>query len=172
MLSTAHGLLALTAAALLSAQIARAEGHAEMERSELAKAVGAANVSLERGMSASAREGKPLSAKFELDDSRLQLSVYVERHDRFREVIVDPQSAKVTKSEAIQEGEDLAAVEKQNAAMAKATKSLMEAVKAAVAANSGYQAVSATAMLSAGQPVAEVVLTKAGAWQTVKEKLD
>ncbi len=43
----------------------------DKDRAELAKAVTEAKVSLEQGLSASAREGKPISAKFEIEDGRL-----------------------------------------------------------------------------------------------------
>ncbi len=48
------------------------------EHAELAKAVSAAKVSLEKGLLASATEGKAISAKFEAEEGKLQLSVYDE----------------------------------------------------------------------------------------------
>src|SRR5437899_2219114 len=56
---------------------------------ELAKAVSGATVSLAKGLAASAREGKPISAKFELEHGVLQLSVYTAKGGKFSEAIVD-----------------------------------------------------------------------------------
>jgi len=56
----------------------------DKDRAELAKAVAAAKVSLEQGLSTSAHEGKPISAKFEIEDGKLQLSVYTAKGDKFR----------------------------------------------------------------------------------------
>ena len=43
---------------------------------KLADAVKHAKVSLDAGLKASQREGKPISGKFELEDRKLQLSIY------------------------------------------------------------------------------------------------
>jgi len=42
----------------------------------LAKAVMSARVPLERGLAVSASHGQPISAKFEMEEGKLQLSVY------------------------------------------------------------------------------------------------
>ena len=74
----------------------------------LIKALGSAKVSLQQGLTASEREGQPISAKFELEDGKLQLSVYTAKDGKYSEVIVDYTTGKVLKSEPITEGEDLA----------------------------------------------------------------
>src|SRR2546425_595422 len=76
---------------------------------ELAKAVSGATVSLAKGLAASAREGKPISAKFELEHGVLQLSVYTAKGGKFSEVIVDHTTGKEAKVDAITGGEDLTA---------------------------------------------------------------
>src|SRR5713101_5198951 len=48
--------------------------HAQVD-AKLADAVKHAKVSLDAGLKASEREGKPISGKFELDEGKLQLSV-------------------------------------------------------------------------------------------------
>ncbi len=55
--------------------------------------------------------GRPArdSAKFELDESKLQLSVYVMKGRTYSEVIVDHETGKVAATEAITGGEDLSA---------------------------------------------------------------
>src|SRR6266849_10754605 len=76
---------------------------------EAAKAALSARVSLERGLSVSASHGRPNSAKFEMEDGKLQLSVYTATTGRFFEVVVDPSSGAVIKTELIGEGEDFTA---------------------------------------------------------------
>src|SRR6266704_6960175 len=73
----------------------------EKDRAELAKAVAVAKVSLEQGLSTSAHEGKPISAKFEIEDGKLQLSVYTAKGDSFSEVVVDHTTGKAAKTEPI-----------------------------------------------------------------------
>lgn len=149
-----------------------AEERVDIEHAELAKALGTAKVSLGAGLTASAREGKPVSAKFEVDDGKLQLSVYTEKDGKFSEVIVDHESGKVVKSEPITEGEDLAAAKAQSAAMAKAKASLSEALARAVGEHSGYRVVGVVPSLKNGHPIAEVSLVKGDEWTTATEKLD
>lgn len=149
-----------------------AQGGADKEHAELAKALSGAKVSLGAGLTASASEGKPISAKFEVDDDKLQLSVYTEKNGKFSEVVVDPQSGKVVKSEPITEGEDLAAAKAQSAAMAKAKTSLTEALGKAIGENTGFRAVSIMPSLKSGHPIAEVELVKSDEWKTVTVLLD
>ena len=160
--------LALALGWALSAPATFAE---DKENAELAKALKGAKVSLEKGLAASEREGKPISAKFEMDEAKLQLSVYTAKGDKFSEVVVDHKSGKVAKTDPITGGEDLTAAKSQNEAMAKAKVSLRKAVGTAVYANKGYHAVSVHPSLKDGQPVAEVTLVKGDDWKTVTEKL-
>jgi hypothetical protein len=163
--------VAIGALVAMRGTLAAAED-ATKEHAELAKALSAAKVSLERGLSAAATAGKPISAKFEAEEGKLQLSVYVEKDGTFREVAVDHVTGKVAKSEAISEGEDLAHAQGQSAAMAKAKLPLSAAVSKAVSANAGYHAVSVFSSLNDDHPVAEVTLHKGADWRTVTEKLD
>ena len=80
--------------------------------------------SLEKGLSASETQGKPISGKFEVEDGKLQLSVYTMKGDKFSEVIVDHKTGKVAKTEAITGGDDLTAAKAQSEAMAKTKLSL------------------------------------------------
>jgi hypothetical protein len=138
---------------------------------ELAKAVSGAKVSLAKGLAASAREGRPISAKFEIEHGVLQLSVYAAKGGKFSEVIVDHTTGKEAKVEAIT-GEDLTAAKAQNDVMAKATRSLAVATEKAVKANQGFRAVSVMPALKDGHPVADVTLVKGDEWTTVSEKLE
>src|SRR5258707_3198648 len=86
----------------------------ESEKQALAKDVNTVKVSLEKGLSTSEAEGKPISAKFEIEDGKLQLSVYTAKDGKFYEVIVDHQTGKVAKTEPITSGDDLTAAKAQN----------------------------------------------------------
>ena len=169
-------LLILSVFLLLAAPIARAvdddDDDDEQDQSALAKMIPQAKVSLGQALLASEREGKAISAKFEVEDGKLQLSVYTMKGEKFSEIIVDHISGKVSKSEAITGGEDLAAAKSQKEAMAKAKKPLRAAVDEALKANKGYQAVSVVPALKDGHPVAQVGLAKGEELKTVEEKLE
>src|SRR5258708_894338 len=113
----------------------------------LAKALPEASVTLDQGLKASLREGKPISGKYEIEDGALQLSVYTIKGDQFSEVIVDHKSGAIKKAEKITEGDDLKEAKEQSAAMAKAKIPLDQAVDSAVKTNGGYRAVSVVPML-------------------------
>ena len=142
------------------------------EKSDLAANMKNAKVSLERGMAASKSKGTPISAKYEIEDGKLQLSVYTAKGDTFSEVIVDHKTGKLAKSEPITGGDDLTAAKSQNETMSKAKTSLQAAVSKAVKANKGYKAVSVTPSLKDGHPTAEITLMKGTESKTVSEQLD
>jgi plasmid stability protein len=142
------------------------------DRAGLTKAVAGAKVSFEQGLSAATREGKPISAKFEVEENKLHLSVYTAKGDKFSEVVVDHETGKVAKSEAIASGEDLTAAKAQSEAMSKAKRSLRDAVTQVLKVNAGFHAVSVFPSLKYGHPVAEITLAKGDKWKTVSEKLD
>jgi len=144
----------------------------DKEHAELAKALKDAKISLQRGLTASAKEGKPISAKYEVEHGKLQLSVYTMTGDKFSEVIVDHKTGKVAKAEPITQGDDLAHAKAQSEAMAKAKRSLDAAASEAVKDNKGYRVVSVMPALKDGHPVADVTLVKGSEWKTVSEKLD
>ncbi len=164
--------LAVTCAWLLGGYPVWAQKYDDKEHAELAKALKGAKVSLERGLGASQREGNPISAKFEVENGKFQLSVYTAKGNKFSEVIVDQITGKLAKVEPITGGEDLAAAKTQSEAMARAKRSLRAAVEQASKANKGYRPVSVTPSLKDGHPVAEVTLVKGEEFKTVSEKLD
>jgi len=137
----------------------------------LAKAAMGARVPLERGLAASESHGQPISAKFEMEEGQLQLSVYTVKEGKFFEVIVDHNTGKVVKAEPIAEGEDYAAAQSQSAAMAKAKVSLRAAVEKALRRNAGSRAVSVTPLLKDGRAVADVALAKGEELKTVSVPL-
>ena len=164
--------LAVAFSWLLGDQLSWAQKYDDKEHAELAKALKGVKVSLEKGLSASESQGKPISGKFEVEDGKLQLSVYTMKGDKFSEVIVDHKTGKVAKTEAITSGDDLTAAKAQSAAMAKAKLSLRAATENAVKANKGFVAVSVTPSVKDGHPVAEVTLVKGDEFKTASEKLD
>jgi hypothetical protein len=142
---------------------------AEQDDAALIKAVSRAKVTLQQGLTASQGEGRPISGKFEMENGKLQLSIYTEKAGKFFEVIVDHVSGSVAKTEPITEGDDLAEAKTQSAAMAKAKTDLKSATNRAAV---GSRAVAVTPDLKDGHPVASVGFAKGGKIQTATEPLD
>jgi hypothetical protein len=161
----------LIAGSLVAASAVRGE---EKEKAPDWKSLQSAKVTLEKGLAAAARNGKPVSGKFEMDEGKLQLSIYVEKDGKFSELIVDHATGTVSNTEKIDddEAEDLAAASAQSQAMAKAKKSLASAVESAVAANAAYRALSAVPELKGGRPVATIVLVNGSGRKSVSERLE
>src|SRR5712671_7327781 len=138
----------------------------------LAAALKDATATLQGGLKASEREGTPISAKLEIEDGKLQLSVYTMKDDGFMEVVADPKSGAIAKAEKITDADDLKAAASQKAAMAKAKVPLLTAAETAVKANAGSRAVSVYPQLQGSNPVAEVTLLQGTTFKKVTEKLD
>ena len=163
--------LAVMSVWLLGGQrLAAQDAHGKADAA-LMQALQGVNVSLVDGLTASEQEGTPISGKFELEEGKLQLSVYTMKGDTFSEVIVDHITGKVTKVEPITSGEDYTAAMAQRAAMAKATKTLRAAVTAALTTHPGAQAVSVTPHVQGDKAVMEITLMEKGAMTTVSEPL-
>src|SRR5438876_1712163 len=62
----------------------------------LIRALRFAKVSLQQGLTASQLEGQPISAKFEVDEGKFQLSVYTAKDEKFSEVLVDYMTGQVS----------------------------------------------------------------------------
>ena len=175
-----RGLLSLPFLVLVAgaATAQEKENHEKEEAGEAAKATPAlatalkeTKVSLASGLHAAEKEGRPISGKFELEDGKLQLSVYTMKGDTFSEVIVDHKTGKVAKSEAITGGEDLAAARKQAEAMAKTKHTLRDVISRAEKANKGYHAVSIVPEIEDGKAQADLTLLKGGSSKSVEEPL-
>jgi hypothetical protein len=147
---------------------ARAEG----DPAALAAAVNDTTATLQGGLKASEREGAPISAKFEIADGKLQLSVYTVKGNEFMEVVANPETGAIAEAEKITDAEDLKAATSQKAAMAKAKVPLLAATETAVKANPGFVAVSIFPDLKNGQATAEVTLLQGTNLKKVTEKLD
>lgn len=138
----------------------------------LAKAMSGASVTLQQGLAAGADQGKPISAKYEIDEGSFQLSVYTEKGGKFYEVVVDHTTGKVAKSEAITSGDDLKEAKEQSKAMANVKGSLQSAVDQAEHTSPGFRAVSVEPKLKTGHTVAAVTLVKGTQFKSVSEPLE
>jgi len=130
-----------------------------------------AKVSLQEGLKVAESEGQPISGKFEVNEGHLQLSVYTAKDGKFSEVLVDQNTGRVAKSEAITGDNDLANAQKQMEAYSKSKTSLKAAVSQAEMANPGYRAVSVTPRLSNGRPVAVVSMVQGTQVKSIAEPL-
>ena len=123
-------------------------------RAALAALMNDATGTLQDGLKASAREGTPLSAKFEIQGGRLQLSVYTIKGNDLMEVVVDPKTGVIAKAEKITNAEDLMAAE------------------TVVKTNACFRAISIFPELKNGEANAEVTLSAWGLFKKVTQKLD
>jgi hypothetical protein len=139
----------------------------DKEKAELAPVVTGAKVTLEQGLATSKKNGKPVSAKFEIENGKPQLSIYTVRDgNKYFEVIVDHSSGEIAKAEPITGGDDLTAAKKQSDSLFRATRELREAVKEAKRDNPGYLAVSVWSEMKEGHSLATVNLVKDNDWKT------
>ena len=139
----------------------------DKEKAELAPVVAGSKVTLEQGMLTSLKNGKPVSAKFEIESGKAQLSIYtVKEGSKYFEVIVDQTSGEIAKADPITGGDDLTEAKKQNDGMFRATRELREAVKEAKRDNPGYSAVSVWSEMKDNHSVATVMLVKENDWKT------
>jgi hypothetical protein len=144
----------------------------EASGAAVVKYMPAAKVSLEDGLKAAESEGQPISGKYEVnEEGHLQLCVYTAKDGKFSEVLVDQNTGRVTKSEAITGNKDLADAQKQMEAYGKSKTSLKVAVIQAELANPGYRAVSVTPTLLHGRSVAVVSLVQGTQVRSVAEPL-
>jgi hypothetical protein len=137
-----------------------------------AAAVKEVPATVEQGLVSAAKSGRPISAKFEMDGDEAELSVYVQRTDGFREVLINPNSGNAAGATIITEGDDLKDAQAQSAAMANAKTTLLASAQHAVAANPEARVVSVIPELQNGQPVAIVTLLRGENFTKVTEKLD
>ncbi len=173
--------MAIVSACLLMSRHAWADQH-ENEKTEKHEIVQGAKVdgemlervkiSLQTGLVSAEHEGKPISAKFEVEDNKLQLSVYTTKAGKLSEVIVDHETGKVSKVEPITGGDDMAAAKAQSEAMAQAKIPLRTAVQRALQANKGFSAISVMPTVKDGHAIAEVNIGREEEIKTVSEKLD
>ena len=164
--------LAVLIAAIGFCTIEAVPGRAEGDPAALAAALKSTSATLQGGLKASEAQGTPISAKFAIEDGKLQLSVYTMKGDTFTEVVADPNTGAIKEAETIKEADDLKEATAQKAAMTKAKVPLLNAAETAVNANAGFRAVSIYPQLQNGNPMAEVTLLQGTTFKKVMEKLD
>jgi hypothetical protein len=138
----------------------------------LAAALQDAKFTLQDGLKAGESEGRPISAQFEIDGGKLQLSIYAAKGDDFVELVADPKTGTIIRSKKITDTDELSDAAEQKAAMAKATISLLAAADTAVKENAGFRAVSIFPDIDAGHAIAEVTLLQGTTAKKVMERLD
>jgi hypothetical protein len=138
----------------------------------MAAALKETNFTLQDGLKASEREGMPISGQFEIDDGKLQISIYTAKGDDFSEVVADPKTGTIVRSEKLTDSDELNDATDQKAALAKATTSLLAAADAAVKANAGFRAVSIFPDVRDGHAIADITLLQGTTAKKVTEKLD
>ena len=144
----------------------------ESDPAALAAALKTAKATLQGALSASKAQGTPISAKFEIEDGKLQLVIYSMKGNDLMEVVANPRTGAIAKAQEITDAIDLNEATEQKAAVAKAKVPLLAAAEAAVNANSGSRAISIVPELKNGQASAEVTLLTGNTFKRVTEKLD
>ena len=172
MLSRQLRLLVLVVATGLASAGAGTARAQDDELEAMAAALKDTTYTLQEALKAGEREGQPISAQFEIDDGKLQISIYTTKGDDFSEVVADPKTGAIVKNEKIIDTDELNDAADQKAAMAKAKTSLVAAADAAVKENSGFRAVSIFPDLRDGHAIAEVTLLQGTTAKKVTEKLD
>lgn len=137
----------------------------------LAKALDGIPITLEEGLKASEIAGKPISAKFEIEDGKLQLSVYVVTADGYAEAIVSTRTGVLMSAQKMTDPEDLEAAGAQSQTMRAATVSLRAATEKAAMNSSGARVVSVVPEPREGQPAAKVTLLAKGALTSTWQRL-
>ena len=171
MMRTMSGLVRVSIAGLVV--IASSAGaQATKEQATLAAQMkGAKHIALAEAIAAATPSGKPISARYEYEDKKLKLSVFIEKDGAFTEIFVDHMTGKVATVDKITGGDDLKEAKTESKAFAKAKVTLAAALEKALAANAGYTAVEVVPMLEGGKPVAEITLMKDGQFKSVSEPL-
>jgi hypothetical protein len=89
---TLQSLLLIVLLVAASAAVGAAE---ENDQAALGRALQGARATLQGGQQASESEGQPIWGKFEIEDSKLQLSVYTMKNGGFMEVVLDPMTGRL-----------------------------------------------------------------------------
>ena len=180
MIARALRTIVILAAGVLSSGPFTALAEENVDSTALARALADPLATLRDGVKASEIAGIPISAKFEIEDGKLQLSVYTVNAGEFVEVIADPKTGAAIKTEKITESDDYEPpkgseaknASAQIAAIAKASATLLAAADMAEKANAGFRVVSIEPELEDGHPVAIVILLQGTSFKKVVQKLD
>ena len=158
-----------------AALLATSAAHAQATKAQAAVAAalrGGNHVALAAAIETASAAGTPISARYEVEDGKLQLSVFIQKGGAFSEVFVDHMTGKVAKTDKITGGDDMKEAKAENRAFAKAKSTLVSAVQRALAENPGYTAVEASPVLQGAHAVADITLMKDGRFKDVTEPLD
>ena len=168
MLQALRSTIVLTAVAFSSAAIA-----ADVDQGRAAFAAAFKNVkgTLEGGLKAAERVGRPVSARFVLEDGILQLSLWIVKDGGISEFNLYPAIRAINEVVDITDPDKIKAATTQKLAIDSATISLFAATESAVNANQGFPAISVLPMLSEGRLVAGVTLLVRDGFRVVTEKL-
>jgi hypothetical protein len=131
-----------------------------------------AKINLQQGLAAGEQQGRPISAKFEVDDGKLQLSVYSAKEGKFFEVLINHVTGKVLRAEPIIEGDDLTAATEQSAAMTNAKISLQAAVDKTITESANTRAVSVVPSMKDGHPIASIDVLTYNQVKAIQQPLD
>jgi len=164
-------LVRLTAAAMLLVTGVASAQATKAQAAVAAAMRGGKHVPLAEAIQSATSAGKPISARYEFEDNRLKLSVFVETSGGFKELFFDHTTGKLAQTDKITAGDDIKDAREQSKAFAKAKTSLRDAVTKAVSENPGYIAVDATPVLEGKRVVAEITLMKDGQFKGVSEPL-
>ena len=171
-ISRAVRLVSLIAAISFWSTIGATSRAEESDTAALAAALKTAKATLQGGLRASKAQGTPISAKFEIEDGKLQLSIYTMKGNDFMEVVADPKTGAIAQAQEITDAMDLNEATEQKAAVAQAKVPLLAAAESAVNTNAGSRAVSIVPELKNGRAIAEVTLLTGNTFKKVTEKLD
>jgi hypothetical protein len=138
----------------------------------LVKLLDTAKIDLQQGLAASEQQGKPISAKFEVDDGKLQLSVYTAKEGKFFEVLINHVTGTVLRAVPVSEGDDLTAAKEQSAAVANAKTSLQAAVGKTIAQSANTRAVSVVPTMKDGHPIASIDVLTYNQVRAIQQPLD
>jgi hypothetical protein len=138
----------------------------------LIKTMDTAKISLQQGLEAGEQHGQPISAKFEVDDGKLQLSIYTARDGTFSEVLVDYVTGKILKVDPLQGSDDLTAAREQSAAMANAKLSLRTAVEITMSESASVRAVNVVPVMKDGHPMASIDVLSYNEIRAIQQPLD
>ena len=147
-------------------------GAEEQETPAFAAAIREVPATVEQGLTAAARAGRPISAKFEMDGDEAELTVYVARPDGFREITINPRNGSAAGATIIGGGDDLKDAQEQAAAMTNAKITLLESARHAVAAKPGARVVSVFPTVQNGHATAVVTLLDGDNFTKVVEDLE
>jgi hypothetical protein len=142
------------------------------DQAALAAQVKSAPITLQQALAAAETRGQPISAKFEIQDGLLRLSVDITKQSDLLQIFIGHNTGRVVRFDPITGAEDLAAARARAAAMAKASVALKTAVDEAEQDAMGYRAVSVAPRLRMHHAVATVILVKGKKFKSVSEPLE